>query len=91
MKRILVMVGIVILAMFAMVAFGPLFGIAAGIYCGKKFMDATKTSEKVGWAVAGLILVSTFLPVGRFVAGLLALWALYEIFKDKKDLASLSD
>jgi len=84
MKKFLQIAGISLLALFVMIAFGPLFGIAAGIYSYKKFMDAKTTGEKVGWAVGGIFVLNAFLHIGTFASGLLALGALYEIFKDKK-------
>ncbi|MCL1950763.1 MAG: hypothetical protein FWF59_13665 [Turicibacter sp.] len=81
MKKVLSMVGIAILVLLAMTAFGPLAGILGGIYCYKKFMGSPSLGGKIAWAVGGLLLVNTFLQVGTFVNGLLALGALYQIYR----------
>jgi len=91
MKRILTWLGIILLAFFVMTAVGPLFGIIGGIFCFMKFREARSTSEKVAWAVGGIFLITNFTRISYFITGLLALGALYEIFKDKKASATYAE
>lgn len=91
MKRILTGLGIGLLALFVMIAFGPLFGLIGGIYSYKKFKEARTTGEKVGWAIGGIFIISNFLRIGHFITGLLALGALYEIFRDRRGFAKFSE